>query len=231
MTVAAVSMEDTRLVDDLRRGDEAAFSALVAAHHSSLVRVASLYVRDAATAEEVAQDTWLAVLRGIDGFEGRASLKTWIFRILTNKAKTRAMRERRTVPFSALAEADDDAPTVEPGRFFGVDQPHAGHWSTTLEPWQDLPEQRLLSREIRAEIEAAIATLTGAQREVITLRDIEGWSADEVCRLLNLSEINQRVLLHRARAKVRQALESYLSADPAKARSAAATKAAAAADR
>jgi RNA polymerase sigma-70 factor (ECF subfamily) len=169
-----------------------------------LVRVARAYVPTQTAAEEVAADTWLAVLEGIDRFEERSSLKTWIFRILTNKAKTRGMRERRSLPFSAL-EADDLS--VDPDRFHGPEHRWPGHWAAAP---QGFPEERLLAAETRDVVERAIEALPPAQRAVISLRDVEGWSADEVCNALTLSETNQRVLLHRARSAVRAALESYL---------------------
>jgi RNA polymerase sigma-70 factor (ECF subfamily) len=197
-------VEDERqLVAALRAGDEAAFRSLIERYHPLLVRVARSYVPTRAVAEEVAQETWLAVLEGIDRFEERSSLKTWLFRILTNKAKTRGERERRSLPFSSF---ETDEPAVEPERFRGPQEPWTGHWSATPRAF---PEERLLAAEALAVIEDAIAALPPAQRAVITLRDVEGWSAEEVCNALTLSETNQRVLLHRARAKVRAALERY----------------------
>jgi RNA polymerase sigma-70 factor (ECF subfamily) len=193
-----------QLVAALREGDEAAFKELIDRYHASLVRVAQAYVPTRALAEEVAQETWLAVLEGLDRFEGRSSLKTWLFRILTNRAKTRGMRERRSLPFSAL-ESDDGA--VDPDRFRGPDEAWPGHWSA---PPHGFPEERLLAHETRRVIEDAIRKLPKTQRTVITLRDVEGWSAEEVCNALTLSETNQRVLLHRARSAVRAALERYL---------------------
>jgi RNA polymerase sigma-70 factor (ECF subfamily) len=205
------SAEDARLVAALRTGDERAFAVLVDRYHASLVRLASVYVRDHAVAEEVAQETWLGVVQGIDRFEGRSSLKTWIFRILTNTAKTRGERERRTVPFAALASFDEDEPSVEPERFLDASHPvWPGHWASPPESWDDIPEQRLASAETLAHIRAAIDALPPLQAQVISLRDVEGWSSEEVCELLGLSEVNQRVLLHRARSKVRRELEDYL---------------------
>jgi RNA polymerase sigma-70 factor (ECF subfamily) len=211
MTAVAVH-DDERLCDALRRGDEQAFAELVGRYHTSLVRVAMLYVRNAAVAEEVAQETWLGVLGGLDRFERRSSLKTWIFRILTNRAKTRAERESRTVPFSALARDDEDAgPAVEPDRFLDASHPTwPGHWASPPESWAGVPEGRLLAGETRDVIREAIKALPPMQAQVIALRDVEGWSAPEVCALLEISEANQRVLLHRARSKVRAALERYL---------------------
>jgi RNA polymerase sigma-70 factor (ECF subfamily) len=176
-----------------------------------------IYVGNRSVAEEVAQETWLGVVKGIDRFESRSSLKTWIFRILTNTAKTRAEREGRTVPISSiLSEVESDDPAVDPGRF--IDQNAArwgGHWAAPPVSWETLPEQRLESKETLERIQAAIECLPPAQRQVITLRDVGGWSSEEVCELLGLSEGNQRVLLHRARSKVRAALEEHLAPEVA----------------
>jgi len=206
------SPDDARLVASLRRGDERAFALLLDRYHASLVRLATAYVRDRAVAEEVAQETWLGVVEGIDRFEGRSSLKTWIFRILTNRAKTRGEREGRTIPFTALASFDDEGePSVEPERFLDASHPvWPGHWASPPESWDEIPERRLESAETLARIRDAIDALPPLQAQVISLRDVEGWSSEEVCELLALSEVNQRVLLHRARSKVRGALEDYL---------------------
>ena len=205
--------DDARLVEALRRGDEAAFVSLVERYHQALLRVARLYVAQPAVAEEVVQETWLGLLQGLERFEARSSLKTWLFRILTNRAKTRAGREGRSVPFSALeaAAAEPAEPAVEPERFLPADRPGAGHWASLPRRWDDVPETRLLSAETRAQLDAAIAALPPSQQLVISLRDVEGWSADEVCNALAITETNQRVLLHRARSKVRRALERYLA--------------------
>jgi RNA polymerase sigma-70 factor, ECF subfamily len=203
--------EDLRTVAALRDGDERVFRELVERYHASLIRVALMYVRTRAVAEEVVQDTWIGVLRSLPRFEGRSSLRTWIFRILANQARTRARREARSVPFSSLAGVDDDSPAVDPDRFLAADHPaFPGHWATPPRSWAALPEEALLAGETRARVLAAIDALPAAQRTVILLRDVEGWSSDEVCDLLEISEGNQRVLLHRARAKVREALEEYL---------------------
>src|SRR5436309_6974366 len=204
--MAADRSDDRALVDALRRGDEAAFMRLVDEYGPTLLRVARMYVPTRAVAEDVVQETWIGVLNGIDRFEGRSSLKTWIFRILTNIAKTRGQREGRTVPFSAL-ERPDTVPeaAVDPDRFLPPDHERwPGHWASKPEPW---PEDRLLAAETRAVVERAIDQLPPAQRAVISLRDIEGWSSEEARNALGISETNQRVLLHRARSKVRQALE------------------------
>ncbi len=166
----------------------------------SLLRVAQLYVSSRAVAEEVVQETWLGVLKGLERFEGRSSVKTWIFRILANQAKSRGKREGRIVPFSSLGGEDDER-AVDPERFDTT-----GHWEA---PPRAVPEERLLAREARERIDAAIEALPPNQRAVITLRDVEGFGAEEACSVLGLSETNQRVLLHRARSKVRAALEEY----------------------
>jgi RNA polymerase sigma-70 factor (ECF subfamily) len=212
-TSGPVAIDELSLIEALRRGDESAFVALVNSYHQSLLRMAGMYVASRAAAEDVVQETWLGVLRGLDRFEGRSSLKTWIFRILVNRAKTRGERESRSIPFSAFWSADDDAgePAVEPERFLPADHPRwPHHWSSFPRQWDEIPEERLLSGETRAVVQQAIEALPPNQREVITLRDIEGWSAEEVCNVLVISETNQRVLLHRARSKVRRALERYL---------------------
>jgi RNA polymerase sigma-70 factor (ECF subfamily) len=203
---------DAALVEALRAGDESAFAELVDAYHALLVRVSSTYVSSRAVAEEVAQETWLAVLEGIDGFEGRSSLKTWIFRIAANIARTRGVREGRCVPFASLPGGDGERsePAVEPDRFLPPD--HArfpGHWARGPVSWED-PEEQLLARETRTLVLAAIEGLPPAQRRVITLRDVAGWPAEETCRVLDLTDGNQRILLHRARSKVRAALERHL---------------------
>lgn len=204
---------DTRLVEALKARDEAAFRDLVREHHDALVRVATIYVRSRAVAEEVVQETWLAVLNGIDRFEGRSSLKTWIFRILSNIAKTRAEREGRVIPLSTLADpAAVPEPAVPPGRFRpAYDPSRPGWWAAPPEEWE-LPEDQLLRSELRGRLQAAIEELPPSQRAVITLRDVLGWPADEVCNALAVSATNQRVLLHRARSKVRRGLEDYMAA-------------------
>ncbi|HEX8074562.1 MAG TPA: sigma-70 family RNA polymerase sigma factor [Thermoleophilaceae bacterium] len=207
MTTAADP--DAALLDGLKRGDESAFMELVERYHGALVRLAQSFVSSRAVAEEVAQDAWLGVLQGVDRFEGRSSLKTWIFRILVNRAKTRGVREARSVPFSSLEPAEGEA-SVDPDRFLGPDSRTPGAWAAPPASWEGEPEQRLLAGEARAAIESAIAELPPAQRAVITLRDLEGYAADEASELLDVSDGNQRVLLHRARSRVREVLESYL---------------------
>lgn len=197
----------------LRAGDEEAFAELVDRYGPSLTRVARLYVRTPSVAEEVVQETWLAVLNGLDRFEGRSSLKTWIFSILANIARTRGTREARSVPFSELAarEATTADPAVDPDRFQGPHGEHPGAWAVPPETWAPIPEDRLLADETLERVRDAIAELPPAQRAVIALRDVEGWSSAETREALDLSEGNQRVLLHRARAKVRASLEDYLT--------------------
>jgi RNA polymerase sigma-70 factor (ECF subfamily) len=169
------------------------------------------HVRTRAVAEEVVQETWLGVLDGLDRFEGRSSLKTWILRILVNRAKTRGAREARCVPFSSLGPADDEAPAVDPARFLGADHPHwPGHWAAAPQSWAGVPDERLLARETLEHLRRAIEALPARHREVIVLRDVEGWDSGEVCAALGLSEGNQRVLLHRARSSVRAQLDAYL---------------------
>ena len=201
---------DERILAALRAGDEEAFGKLVREWHSSLLRVAQIFVPSRAVAEEVVQETWLRVLGALDRFEGRSSLKTWVFRILVNTAKTRAQREGRSIPFSALQDAARvPEAAVEPERFLPDDHPqHPGGWAS---PPRDLPEERLLAAETRDVIAAAIEQLPANQRAVISLRDVEGWSSEEVRNALDISEVNQRVLLHRARSRVRRALEEYIA--------------------
>jgi RNA polymerase sigma-70 factor (ECF subfamily) len=207
--VSELLTNELALVDALRAGDEATFALLVGRYSGPMLRLAQLYVRSRAVAEEVVQEAWIAVLNGIARFEGRSSLKTWIFRIVANKAKTRAAKEDRSVPFSAFAP---DEPSVDPERFRGPEDRYPGHWVTFPSSWAGEPEERLLASETLALVENAIAELPPAQAVVITMRDVEGLGADEVCDTLEISEGNQRVLLHRARSKVRRALEEYLDA-------------------
>jgi RNA polymerase sigma-70 factor (ECF subfamily) len=199
---------DAPLLAALRAGDEDAFATLVTRYHASLKRVARAYVSTDAVAEEVVQETWLAAIAALDRFEQRATLKTWLFHILTNQAKTRGIRERRTVPFASLARADSEEPAVSPDRFQREGDAWPGHWAMPPRPWED-PERRLASLEAREYLRAAITALPATQQAVLTLRDVEGLEAEEVCELLDLSAGNQRVILHRARARVRAGLERY----------------------
>ena len=196
------------LLERLRAGDRAAFATLVTRHGGALLRFATTFVKDRSLAEEVVQDAWVAALDDIDGFEGRASLRTWLFHIVANGARTRMARESRSVPFSAFAgPAEGDDPAVNPDRF-----DERGMWKDPPGPWsEENPERLAHGTETRAAIEQAIAALPEAQRAVITLRDIEGLETDEICNLLGVTVSNQRVLLHRARARVRRALEKHLS--------------------
>lgn len=213
MSVLAAGLSDTELCAALRRGDERAFVHLVDLYHLPLRRLAVCYVRTEAVAEEVVQDTWLGVLKGIDRFEGRSSLRTWIYRILVNVAKSRGERESRTVPLSALApESRDDEPAVDPSRF--LDENHArwpGHWAAPPTRWDEIPEEHLLGQETLGVIRAAIDRLPATQRQVMVLRDVEGWTPDEISELLGLTPGNVRVLLHRARGKARTALERHFA--------------------
>ena len=207
---AVAPPEDLALVERLRAGDEDAFMDLVKALQPAMLRVARMFVSSQAVAEEVVGDTWVGVLRGLDRFEGRSSLRTWIFRILTNIAKTRGQREGRSIPFAALARGDLDAPTWDPSLFHGPGELGDGGWSTLPNDWRGIPEDRLLSAETRAVVARAIDSLPPMQAQVIRLHDIAGWSSEEIRNALDLTQTNQRVLLHRARAKVRQALDEYL---------------------
>jgi RNA polymerase sigma-70 factor, ECF subfamily len=201
-------MEDEEaLLAALRGGDEQAFAALIDRHHASMLRVARSYVATREAAEDVVQETWLGVIKGLDGFEGRSSLKTWIFRILVNRARTRGQREARSQPFSAVSPVGKE-PVVDPARFYDTGR-WAGFWSAP--PTLHSPaEQQVIATEASQQLLAAIGQLPDSQRVVITLRDVQGLSASEVCDLLDISEANQRVLLHRARTKARAALERYL---------------------
>jgi RNA polymerase sigma-70 factor (ECF subfamily) len=209
-TAFEVDQDQASIVAALRRRDDQAFTELVRRYNRLMVHIARLYVSDLTVAEEVVQETWLGVIKGIDGFEGRASLRTWIFRMLKYQASYRREREGRTVPFSALAAADAAIgdPSVDQERFFPReyrDPPY--YWASEPRDW---PERALLDREVRALVAAAIAMLPDSQRAVLILRDVEGWSAAEVCESLEVTEVNQRVLLHRGRSAVRARLEQYL---------------------
>jgi RNA polymerase sigma-70 factor (ECF subfamily) len=200
---APVVDEDAQLLERLRAGDEDAFMTLVEKYGPAMLRIARSHVRTRAAAEDVVQEAWLGVLQGLERFEGRSSLKTWILRITANRARTRGEREARSVPLSSLEPADDDGPSVSPDRFAAN-----GAWAAPPEPW---PEERLLAAETLEQVERAIGMLPPRQQEVIVLRDIEGWEPEEVAEALDLTPGNERVLLHRARSKVRAALEEYLA--------------------
>jgi RNA polymerase sigma-70 factor, ECF subfamily len=200
--------DDATLARALSAGDDDAFAHLLDRYHGQLVRLALQYVPSRAVAEEVVQDTWLAVIRGIDRFEGRSSLKTWLFRILMNIARTRGVKEHRSIPFAALVDDDTDEPPVDPSRFRRFR--HAGHWKQPPVPWPD-PEERALQQEELAVVRTAIDRLPETQRTVITMRDVLGLTSDEVCEALDITAVNQRVLLHRARSRVRTVLEQHFA--------------------
>lgn len=204
---AAPAEDERALLGRLRAGDRAAFATLVARHGGALLRLATAFLKNRSHAEEVVQDAWLSALEHLDDFQGRAAIRTWLFQIVANKARSRMVREGRSVPFSALANpGEGDEPAVEPDRFDA-----SGHWKEPVGRWsEEDPERLAMGAETRAAIEQAIAGLPEAQRAVITLRDIEGLETEEICNLLGVTESNQRVLLHRARSRVRQALETFM---------------------
>jgi RNA polymerase sigma-70 factor, ECF subfamily len=212
MTQSESDAEDG-LLQRLRDGNEEAFGILVDRYHGPMIRFARGFVRDHAVAEEVVQDAWLGVIRGLADFARRSSLKSWIFAIVANKAKTRAGKEARSIPFSALAarEVSSSELAVDPSRFLGADAEWPGHWARPPESWGDRPEERLLSRETMEQFARILESLPAVQRVVITLRDVEGHDTKSVCNILGLTETNMRVLLHRARSRVRGQLERYLA--------------------
>ncbi|MEO7981922.1 MAG: RNA polymerase sigma factor [Sporichthyaceae bacterium] len=203
--------DDAALVDRLRSGDERAFAEVVATWSPMMLRVARSHLSTDASCEEVVQETWLAVVRGLAGFEGRSSLRTWVFRILTNLAKTRGVREARTVPMSSWGPDSDEPRTVDPDRFRGKGDAYPGHWTPLGSParWEPGPEQSAVAAETRRLLADALHGLPERQRTVVTLRDVHGLDSDEVCGLLAVTAANQRVLLHRGRAKLRTVLEHY----------------------
>jgi RNA polymerase sigma-70 factor (ECF subfamily) len=209
-TGARAAEEEAEVLARLRAGDERAFESLVEGYHPTMLAVARTYVKTRDVAEEVVQEAWLGVLKGLDRFEGRSSLRTWILRILVNTAKTRGGREARSVPFSSLAPADEHEPTVEPERFRPPGDAFAGHWRAYPSDWSDRPEEGLLGRETVEVVKRAVEALPASQRAVIAMRDIAGCTAEEVCDVVEVSAGNQRVLLHRARSSVRAALERHL---------------------
>lgn len=203
--------DDAALVAALRRGDERAFAQVVEAFHPVLRRVARGYLRSDDAVGDVVQETWIAVLNGLDRFEGRSSLRTWVVSILVNIARRHAVKEARTVPFSAAAApSGDGGAAFDPDRFQGPGDPYPGHWAAAPTPWTDEPEAAATTRETVEAVTEAVAALPGTQRTVVTLRDVEGWTGPEVAAALGISEGNQRVLLHRGRAKVRAALDPHL---------------------
>jgi RNA polymerase sigma-70 factor, ECF subfamily len=194
---------DTDLLGRLRAGDERAFVTLVQRHHDAMLRLATSFVPNVAVAEEVVQDTWLGVLRGISGFEGRSSFRTWLFRILVNRARTTGVRERRTIAVGDSGAVGDTGAAVAASRFDG-----SGSWLSPPERWIEEVEDRLEAGKLAGLIRIAIDDLPDRQRTVVTLRDVEGLTSEEVCSVLDISESNQRVLLHRARSRLRQAIET-----------------------
>ena len=201
--------DESELLAALRAGDEAAFARLVRDWSRPMLLLARGFVSTEASAEEVVQDTWLAVIRGLDGFEGRASLRTWVYRVLVNIAKTRGVREHRSIPWSSLGP-EDSGPTVDPDLFRGPEDQYAGGWRSFPPDWRSA-EDSLLDLEVQEQLRAALERLPARQRVVLTLRDVLGCSSEEVCDLLEVSTANQRVLLHRARAAARAVLAAYLS--------------------
>ena len=199
------------LVDGLRRGDEQTFAHVVERYTPTMVRLARVYGVTAAAAEDVVQETWLRVLRSLDSFESRSSFRTWLFAIFANCARSRAGADRRSVSLSTL---DTTSSGIDESRFFSPQHPRwAGMWTTLVDSWETVPDERLLTREAQAHLRAAIDALPARYAAVVVLRDFEGWSADEVCALLDLSAENQRVLLHRGRTRLRAALEEYVRSD------------------
>jgi RNA polymerase sigma-70 factor (ECF subfamily) len=206
----AAVVEDMTFVYLLRDGDEAAFEQLVDRYYGLTLRVARSYVRSQALAEEVAQEAWIGIIKGLQRFEGRSSLKTWIVRIVMNIAnniRARAVRESRSVPFSELS--DDDG--IDRTRFRGVEDPYPGHWTSPPRTWRVLPDEATSMRETLEVVRDVVEALPEKQRLVFTLRDIEGWDTADIAQALDVSDNNQRVLLHRARTKVRAVLEGHLA--------------------
>lgn len=203
--------DEAALIARLRAGDERTFEDVVTRFYPAMLAVARGYVRSRSVAEEVVQETWLSVLNSLDRFEGRSSLRTWVLRIVANTAQTRGLREARVVPASSL-QSDGDEPAVEPERFRGASDPFPGHWWSSPTDWRTVPESKLLSQETLDVVIDTIDELPELQRAVIAMRDVAGCDSDEVCQMLEISEGNQRVLLHRARARVRASLERHLDA-------------------
>lgn len=208
------SRDDRALVDALRDGDEGAFRELFRRKYGLMKRIARGFVASDAVAEEIVQETWLAVVNGVDRFESRSSLDTWISSILVNQARKHGVRERRSTPFCCLGSRAGDGPSVDPDQFEKEGDAWPGHWATGPRPWHS-PERRLLSLEAREHLKHALGQLPERQRLVVGLRDVEGHSAEEVCSLLDLSEENQRVLLHRGRSRLRASLDRYLAEEAA----------------
>lgn len=206
---ADVASGDAAVVQRLREGDRTAFEETVASLYPAMLTVARGYVGTRGVAEEVVQDAWIGILKGLERFEGRSTLRTWALRIVANIARDRAVREARSLPFSSLA-APGDEPAVDSARFHAADEPFPGGWRSFPTDWRTLPESRLLGRETIEVVRRAIDALPESQRIVITLRDVTGLDAEEVCEALGITHVNQRVLLHRARSRVRTRLERHL---------------------
>jgi RNA polymerase sigma-70 factor, ECF subfamily len=206
-----VERDEGELIAALRAGDEAVFARLVSEWSRPMLTLARSFVSTEASAEEVVQETWLAVIKGLDRFEGRSALRTWVYRILVNTAKSRGVKEHRTLPWSSVA-GDDAGPSLDPALFQSAGEPHPGHWRAAPAAWPDgvAVEGSVLAGEVRGKLRAAVDALPDRQRTVLTLRDVLGHSSDEVCELLEISQANQRVLLHRARTAVRAGLAAYL---------------------
>lgn len=201
--------EESRLLDGLRAGDESAFVELVDRYAGAMLRVARLYVRNESVAEEIVQEAWLNMFKAIESFEGRSSLRTWLFAILANCARKRLKTEGRSVPIASLGGNTDEL-SVPEERFFPSTHPRwAGMWSTLVDAWDKVPDEELLGGEAREQLRSAVAVLPHRYATVFMLRDVEGWSSREVSDLLEISPENQRVLLHRARTRIRAALEDY----------------------
>lgn len=205
------SEPDLAIVERLRAGDETAFMMLVEQHQAAMLRIARMYCSSRAVAEEAVQEAWLGIVKGLDRFEGRSSLRTWMYRIVANIAKTRARTEGRSVPFSSLAGEEEGNAGVDAAWFQGADGRFPGGWRAFPDAWTEVPEDRLIGDETLGRIGRAIDALPPMQAEVIRLRDVLGWTSEEVRTALDLSEINQRVLLHRARSRVRRELHDYLT--------------------
>lgn len=204
------SSADAATIEKLLSGDETTFMVLVDQHQPTMLRLAQMYVSSRAVAEEVVQEAWIGILKGLPTFEGRSSLRTWMYKIVTNVAKTRGVREGRSLPFSALGGGTHDDP-VDPSWFQGEGEPFPGGWRTFPDDWRGIPEDRLLGRETLDHISRALDGMPAMQAEVVRLRDVLGWTSDEVCNALELTETNQRVLLHRGRSRIRRELDTYLS--------------------
>jgi RNA polymerase sigma-70 factor (ECF subfamily) len=208
VTKGETTNDEHCLVKRLKAGEEAAFIQIVEMYHTSLLRLARNYVRSQSSAEEVVQETWMGVFQRISFFEGRSSLKTWIMRILINRARTYALRDQRLIPFSSLIEREEEADT-----FVAEPENVPRGWISLAEKEPDTPEASLLSLETHTCVAESIETLPASQRAVMVLCDIEGWRPEEICTRLGISMVNQRVLLHRARSKVRRKLEKYLEGE------------------